>query len=285
MKKLLFLVFGIITIMPSCDKNTNHLNDLTDGKQIDLEMRSNDTIYETFYYDGVYYTLEFDSETEAEEGVPFNSETEDALKDAIGENDIMKVLTDEHPDTIFLYNIPETESEPDSSTAMAPSNDPPFATFYEHIDYGGNSFEFTDYSYNKHWRGDCEFEFNIPNLENCALGMSSNWNDRISSFKMHQSGSTKDWMETNMFCGPLTQVAFIMFRNSGYRQTPSGCWIEMWVMHPRCNYDDSDWAVPNLKKQKWGWLFCANMNDKISSISIDFCRYCFADCATYIDWW
>lgn len=279
---LIFLSFLLIYF--SCNKNDDR-NDAVVKKDDKLQSRTG-TVYETYYYDGNYYTLEFDEEDEEGEGIPLNTETEDELKEAIGENEYMMVFNDAHPDTIFLYNQPETESDPpDSTTAMAPSNDPPFATFYEHINYGGNSFEFTDFNYNKHWRGDCQFEYNIPNLQNCAMGMSGNWNDQISSFKMHQSGSTKDFYENGVFCGPLGHVTFCMFRNAGYRQTPSGCYLKMWVMHPRCGYEDGDWSVPSLVKEKWGWLFCANMNDKISAISIDFCRFCFADCPTYIDWW
>ncbi len=37
------------------------------------------------------------------------------------------------------------------------------------------------------------------------------------------------------------------------------------------------WEVPNLKKEKWRGVLCANMNDRTSSLKVIFCKnsYCF----------
>ena len=91
------------------------------------------------------------------------------------------------------------------------------------------------------------------------------------------------WTSNNKTTG----VQFAMFRDRNCPLNAGGCYIKTWLMHPRPLVNDPDWAIPNLKKERWGaiWPICNNMNDKISSIGIKLCKVneCSGPCYLYFD--
>ncbi|MEP7197595.1 MAG: hypothetical protein ABI851_13820 [Saprospiraceae bacterium] len=99
-----------------------------------------------------------------------------------------------------------------------------------------------------------------------------NWDNRISSFKFHQSGAIKSWLDGHGYSGNGTYLDFCMFRVQGYPQIPSGNYLKIWRLHPRYGTQDADWLIPNLRKEKLGNLWSTNMNDAISAISVVFCK-------------
>ncbi len=287
MKNLLFLTLTGLSILASCEKS----NEQFYNKEVDQEMRSNDTIFEHYIYEGEAYTLLFDSEDTT--GTPLNSDVDDELISEIGENDFILIYNDLHPDTTIIGNLDDANylTEPDSSSTASFPGAPVFATFYEHANYQGESFTLSNvtpalrrYESSR----TCQDEYNISNLAYVLMqNGTSNFNDRLSSMKLHQSGSAKTWYDNNGYSGNGTVIQFVMFRNAGYPQFPSGCYMQIWNMHAKYGTQDPDWSVPNFKKENWGfiWPFCSNMNDCISAISVRFCKSsnCSGGCTLYHD--
>lgn len=278
---ILFLaaIVGLAFFITSCEKS------VMDHSSSDPKLKQRTTIvYEHYKYQGVSYTLEFYEDDTT--GVPINDEVEDDLIDAIGANDVVFNYV-EGSDTTYIVNDDEyNEWDQDDTTVIAAApGDPIFATFYEHINYGGNSFTISQSNPAieiNHGSNTCSKEFQLR-------GLDQNWDDKISSMKFHQSGVVKAWYDAYGFTSnnKSAGIQFAMFRARGCPINPGGCYIKTWLMRPRPLVDDPDWAVPNLKKERWGafWPICNDMNDKISSIGIKMCKTsdCSGTCYLYFD--
>lgn len=278
---ILFLaaIVGLTFLITSCEKT------VLDQSSVDPKLKQRTaTVEEHYKYEGVAYTLEFYEDDTT--GVPINDEVEDELISAIGSNDIVFNYV-EGSDTTYLVNSDEFNEwdENDTSSIAGYLGAPIFATFYEHKDYGGSSFSMGD----AYPSVSIDYGTNTCSKEFKLVSLSQSWNDKISSMKFHQSGVTKIWYDANGFTSnnKSTAIQFVMFRNAYCPINSGGCYIKTWTMNPRPLADDPDWAVPNLKKERWGaiWPICANMNDHISSIAIKMCKTsdCSGACYLYFD--
>lgn len=248
------------------------------------------SFYHDYLYDGTTYRLWFnDGDTT---GIPTNTSTADSLEYAIGNNELTLIHDDNYENLTIIQNIMDDYgNECDTSFQLSPTGNAVIATFYQDINYGGSSFTFdalnTGSWYTRIINGvTCRAEWNIPSLSSLWINYpTTSWNNQISSFKMHQSGAAKAWMDARGFSGSGTTVQFAMFREAGYPQIPGGAYLEVWNMHPKYGTQDADWTVPNLKKESWGYFWNACMNDDISAISIVFCKSsnCTGGCFVYHD--
>jgi hypothetical protein len=290
MKSLIkFLAVILPIILSSCNKNETTLSKETTVSNHKLNSRSG-SFYHDYKYDNHTYRLWFNDEDTT--GVPINTSTADSLEDAIGSNELTLIHDDRYSNLTIIENImSDYNNECDTSFQLSPTGNAEIVTFYEHINYGGSSFSF-DALNTGTWiarvinGNTCRLEWNLPSLTSLWLNYpTTTWNDVISSFKMHQSGAAKAWMDARGFSGSGTGIQFAMFRDAGYPQTPGGAYLEVWNMHPNYGTQDGDWSVPNLTKESWGYFWNACMNDRISAISIVFCKStnCSGGCSSYHD--
>ncbi|MBK8953957.1 MAG: hypothetical protein IPM34_00165 [Saprospiraceae bacterium] len=229
------------------------------------------TISEKYKFDGVLFVLYFnDNDTSS---APNNTSTADSLGAAIGDTEYNLAYYSDDPDVAYIEPVPnwnESDTTPEEITPVSCM----FAEFYEHSNYGGSSFcvdsYFDDHADILEYGVLCGEGYGEGNLQNRPYGLADNWNDKISSLKMFGGGASKAWYDSKGYTGNGTTVTFYLFRDSGY--PTSGCKCKKWTKHlPPPGYSANDWDVPNLKKERWGFL-CADLNDRVSSIAMIGCK-------------
>lgn len=201
MKKYLFLVILLSGLLaPGCEKNDNHNS--TIGRNPKFEPRSS-VVSETYYYDEKYYTLYFyDDDTT---GIPLNTSTADSLIDEIGTNEF-ELNYYSNSEGICYIEALISGPEPDTSMSFSFPSAPCFlAEYFEHADFGGNSFCVDNY-FNIHEvlseQGQiCSEIIGESNLANRPFSGGGSWNDKISSFKMFRDGVSRQWYIDNGYFG------------------------------------------------------------------------------------
>lgn len=284
MKKLLVLTTLLWILQFGCNKTETIMQD----KGRDLTQRT-DTITEIYVYDDITYTLYFDSEDDS--GDPLNTDVEDELIDAIGSNEFFTTYRQASGDTVFITNVDDALEEEDSTWTSAVMSPPVLATYYEDVNFGGSSFNLTpNYpSLRNYTNGNtCNDEYMIPDLSTLYISYpSTTWDNKISSFKMHQSYDAKYFYDTNGWSGNGAVIQFVMFRNPGrYQFNTSGHYMQIWEMRTSYGVNQADWTVSNLRKEKWAWLWPTNMNDCVSAVTARVCKKnnsCSGGCTMYLD--
>ena len=250
----------------ACNKNDIGI---TNDHNLDLKKRG--TIAEEYVYHGVHYVLYFNDDDTS--STPNNTSTADSLINAIGSNPYILAYYEDYPDITYVEDLP-SNTDPDTTLAQFSPNSCMFAEFFEHTNFQGSSFCVDNY-FNVHDGLEvmgqiCSEIFAETNLANRPYSLSQSWNDRISSFKMYRDGASKTWYDNNGYSGNGTQVSFVLYRSAGLSN--GGCEYKQWKMNlPGPGTTEGPWTVSNLKKERWGWI-CADLNDKVSSISLIPCK-------------
>ncbi|MBK8298576.1 MAG: hypothetical protein IPK91_15120 [Saprospiraceae bacterium] len=259
----------IFSVLISCTKNEKYE---INAKNTTLTPRS--VIAEEYVYDGIHYILYFNAEDTS--GVPNNTSTADSLIYAIGDSDIFIEYDYDYPDIIFINNIPTPEEIDSTEGEAIPTGLCLYAQFYEHINFTGESFCVdpspgfeADTEKKDEFNYVCSRAWGESDLGDRPYGMSGNWNDRISSFKLFKDGASKDKYNEFEFTGYHSSVKLTLYRDSYYSNGSNK--YKTWTMHDMSYLDEAPWEIPNLKKERWVW-WSTNMNDSAGSISLIGCK-------------
>ena len=263
MKKLLFIFIGIILILSACSK--------TDTTNPVESLQSAGTVSETYDYQGTRYTLYFNASDYSD--VPINTEVANTLIAAINGAQYILAYYEDVPDVTFIENL-ETQSE-SGQNAVSNLQFATFAQFYEHSNFGGNSFFFSNFSSfiealvlpNGFI---CSEAHGISDLNFAPFPGGGSWDNKISSFKLFQDGATKAALDAAGYIDPGTHLEWWMHKHPNF--SSSGCAAKKWVFTaPPPGTSKGPWEISNLAKERWGFL-CAKMNDAISSTSFLPCQ-------------
>lgn len=260
---------------PGCEKNESSNYSITQNPK--LVTRSS-VVSETYYYDEKYYTLYFyDDDTT---GLPLNTSTADSLIDQIGTKDFEINYYSNSEGICYIEDL-ISGPEPDTSTIFLFPSAPCFlAEYFEHADFGGNSFCVDNY-FNVHdvltEQGQiCSEIIGESNLANRPYSGGGSWNDKISSFKMFRDGFSRQWYIDNGYFGTNTGIRFSIHRDNNFSR--GRCKNKHWTLVEPIHGGTTDpWLIPNLKSERWGFL-CANLNDRVSSLAIGPCKCLYSGC-------
>lgn len=242
-------------------------------------MKSRGIISEEYVYHGVHYILYFnDNDTSS---TPNNETTADSLIDALGSNEYTIAYYEDYPALTFIEDV-TTGEESDSTLSAWSPNACLYVEYFADANFQGASF-CVDNQFDIHEvlvanNAICAELIAESNLANRSYGQGQSWNDRISSIKIYRDGASKTSYDNAGFTGNGTMVTITLFR--GANLPISFCDRTKWVMRLRGHgTTESAWEVPNLKKERWGFL-CTNMNDKASSLAVSACK-CSAPCYNF----